>query len=551
MGRSHLAIVTSSIHRPKDYAARGAREFRNACGVSVTVDTAGQLLPRYSSRAGRYIIAACVLGSGITSLDATIVGLALPTIGRDFHANIQDLQWVVTGYMLTLAALLLLGGALGDRYGRKRIFMIGVVWFALASAACGFAVNAPMLIVTRILQGIGGALLTPGSLAILEASFGPGDRERAIGAWSGMTGLATAAGPFIGGYLISAASWRWIFFINVPISAFVVVLTLRHVPESSDPSARGRIDILGAVLAMWWLAALTYALIEGPARGWTAPVVIVGLVFAVLLPPIFVVVERRAKAPMLPLSLFSSRQFSAVNGVTFVVYAAIGGALFLLPVALQVVSGYSPLESGIALLPVTVIMLVLSAPSGRLAARIGPRLQMTVGPIVVGAGLALLSLAADGRNYWTNVLPAVLVFGFGLAITVAPLTATAMSSAPPERSGIASAVNNSVARLAGLIAVAVLPVVAGISGSSYLDPGAMASGFRTVVWIAAGAAALGGLLSFAGVRNVKAAGALRELHASESYLARHRCELDAPCLAQIGGQSGKAPAAPASTPAAS
>jgi EmrB/QacA subfamily drug resistance transporter len=515
--------------------------------VTQAADNPGEpQLPRYSSRAGRFIIAACVLGSGITSLDATIVGLALPTIGRDFHANIQDLQWVVTGYMLTLAALLLLGGALGDRYGRKRIFTIGVIWFAIASALCGFAVSSTMLIATRILQGVGGALLTPGSLAILEASFGPGDRERAIGAWSGMTGLATAIGPFIGGYLVSAASWRWIFFVNVPVSAFVVVLTIRHVPESADPEARGRIDILGAVLAMMWLAAVTYALIEGPARGWTAPVVVVGLVLAVVVPPVFVLVERRTESPMLPLSLFSSRQFSAVNGVTFVVYAAIGGALFLLPVALQVVSGYSPLESGIALLPVTVIMLLLSAPSGRLAARIGPRLQMTVGPLVVGAGLALLSLAADGRNYVTHVLPAVLVFGFGLAITVAPLTATAMSSAPPERSGIASAVNNSVARLAGLIAVAVLPVVAGITGSSYLDPAAMASGFKTVVWIAAGASAFGGLLSFAGVRNVKAAGALRELYKSESYFERHRCELDAPCLAQMG----QAPASQVSTPAA-
>lgn len=487
----------------------------------------GQL--EYATSAGRFVIAACVLGSGITSLDATIVGLALPAIGRQFHAGIADLQWVVTGYMLTLAALLLVGGTLGDRYGRKRIFAFGVVWFALSSAACGLAVNAPMLIITRILQGAGGALLTPGSLAILEASFRPGDRERAIGAWSGMAGIATAIGPFIGGYLVSAASWRWIFLVNVPVSAFVLYLTARHVPESVDPDAHGRIDLRGAALTVVWLAALTYVFIEGPSRGWGSPVIVAGLVLSIAIPPLLFAAERRTEAPMLPLSLFRSSQFSAVNAVTFVVYAGISGALFLVPVELQVASHYSPLESGIALLPVTGIMLVLSSRSGSLAARIGPRLQMTAGPIVVGAGLALLAFAADGRNYVTNVLPAVLVFGFGLAITVAPLTSTAMSAAPAERAGVASAVNNTVARFGGLVAVAVLPVIAGIGGNSYLVAHDLSAGFKTVVWISAAAAGVGGPVSLAAIKNPArpAAAAAREPHC---------CALDGPSMAHAGNR---------------
>lgn len=391
---------------------------------------------RYGSGPGRYVIAACVLGSGIASLDATVVGLALPTIGRQFHTGLSDLQWVVTGYTLTLAALMLLGGALGDRFGRRRVFSIGVAWFALASAACGFAPNATTLIATRLLQGVGGALLTPGSLAILESSFTAEDRGRAIGAWSGMTGLATAAGPFVGGYLISAASWRWVFFVNLPISAFVLALTARHVPESVDPASTGRIDFGGAALGVLWLGGLTYGLIEGPAKGWGSPVEIVMLAVGALGLPAFLWAEHRSRSPMLPLSLLRTRQFSAVNAVTFVIYGALGGALFLLPVELQVVSHYSPLESGVALLPVTVIMLTLSARSGRLASVIGPRLQMSVGPVIVGVGLALLVLAADGRDYVTHVLPAVLVFGFGLAVTVAPLTSTAMSAAPADRAGL-------------------------------------------------------------------------------------------------------------------
>jgi EmrB/QacA subfamily drug resistance transporter len=434
-------------------------------------------------------------------LDATVVGIALPTIGKDFHTGLGALQWVVTAYTLTLAAFLLLGGALGDRFGRRRIFSIGVAWFAVTSMACGLAPNAGFLIATRALQGIGAALLTPGSLAILQASFDPEDRAQAIGAWSGLGGLTTAAGPLVGGYLIAVASWRWVFFINVPIVAVVLLLTARHVPESRDPTTTGALDTTGAALGVIWLTAVTYALIEGPTYGWSSPLISIMLGIAVIGLGSFILVEKRKRNPMLPLSVFRSRQFSATNAVTFVVYAALGGALFLLPIELQVVSGYSPLQSGLALLPVTAIMLVFSARSGRLATRLGPRLQMSVGPIVVGLGLALLIRATDGPSYVAYVLPAVLTFGAGLAITVAPLTATAMAAVPMEHAGLASAVNNDVARTGGLIAVAVLPALAGISGNSYLHAHQFAGGFRTAVTIAAGACVAGGVLAALAIRN--------------------------------------------------
>ncbi len=305
---------------------------------------AGSLL--YRSNSGRWVIAATVLGSGMAAIDATVIGIALPTIGRDFHASLGTLQWVVTGYTLTLASLLLLGGSLGDHFGRKRVFMIGVGWFAVSSAACAVSAGSSQLIVTRILQGVGGALLTPGSLAILEASFVSDDRSEAIGAWSGLGGVATAAGPLLGGYLIAAASWRWIFLINVPIGAVVLMMSARHLPESHDPSATGRIDVLGAALATASLGTITFALIEGPSRGWSSTAVVGALVAGVFGAIALVVVEHRASNPMLALGLFANRQFAVTNAVTFVVYAGLGGVLFLLPVVLQVVDHYSPLESG-------------------------------------------------------------------------------------------------------------------------------------------------------------------------------------------------------------
>lgn len=456
---------------------------------------------QYSTATGRWVIAATVLGSGMAAIDGTVVGIALPSIGRQFHAPLSTLQWVVTGYTLALAALLLLGGSLGDRKGRRLMFNVGVVWFAVASAACALAPSTDVLIATRVLQGVGAALLTPGSLAIIQASFDPDDRSRAIGAWSGLGGVATAAGPLLGGYLISAASWRWIFVINIPIGVVVLFSSVRHVPESRDPGAAGRVDVPGALMAVVALAGVTFALIEGPTLGWTAPAVVAMLVAGAAGAIAFVSVERRSRAPMLPLTLFRERQFTVANVVTFLVYAALGGVLFLLPVELQVVDHYTALESGVALLPLTVIMLLLSARSGQLASRIGPRLQMSVGPVVVGAGLALLARSTDDSSYLTGVFPAMVVFGLGLATTVAPLTTTALGAVADEHAGVASAVNNDVARVGGLIAVAVLPALAGISGNSYLHADQLAGGFRSAALIAGSWCVIGGAVSVVGIRN--------------------------------------------------
>ena len=486
---------------------------------------------------GRWVIAATVLGSGIASLDATVVGIALPSIGRSFHSGVGTLQWVVTGYALTLAAFLLLGGSLGDRLGRKRVFSIGVVWFAVASACCGVAPNAGTLIAARIVQGVGGALLAPASLAILQASFRSDDRSRAIGAWSGLGGVAAAAGPLIGGYLIAAGSWRYVFYINIPLSIGVLAVTARHVPETRDPTSAGRVDVPGAALAVLFLAGLTYGLIEGPGHGWTSPVVLAALVLAAVTGPAFLLAEHRERHPMLPLGLFRSLQFSGANAVTFIVYGALGGALFLLPIELQLVSRYSPLDSGLSLLPVTAVMLAFSARSGQLSARIGPRLQMTAGPVVVGAGLLVLTRATAGDgDYLTQVLPAILIFGLGLAITVAPLTSTAMAAAPAEHAGVASAVNNVVARAAGLLAVAVLPLLAGITGAAALEPHHFAGGFRTAVIIAGLTCAGGGLLAALTIRNPPDAPHLRHPHMRNYYCAVDGAPLQ-PSDASRGGRT--------------
>jgi EmrB/QacA subfamily drug resistance transporter len=463
----------------------------------------------------------------MAALDATVVGIALPAIGRDFHAGIASLQWVVNAYTLTLAGLLLLGGTLGDSYGRRKVFVIGTVWFAIASLLCGIAPNVGVLIAARALQGVGGALLTPGSLAILQASFAEEDRMAAIGAWSGLGGVATAIGPFLGGWLIAAVSWRLVFFINLPLAVLVVAISARHVPETKAPGPVPRLDIKGAACISGALAGITYGLIALSGNSWGSVSVLLPLAVGVLLLGLFILVEAREPEPMLPLGVFRSRQFSAANAVTFVVYAALGGLLFLVPTVLQVVHGYSPIAAGSALLPVTFIMLALSSRSGALASRIGPRLQMSVGPLVIAASLLLFIRIGGSGDYLTAVLPAVVVFGFGVAIMVAPLTATALSAAPAEHAGVASAVNNDVARAGSLIAVAVLPALAGITGDSYLHPAQLAHGFKMAALMAAVFCAAGGVLAALTIRNPSKA------KCAETTPQEFACSLEAPPLRSL------------------
>src|SRR5882672_6391525 len=460
---------------------------------------------RHRSPAGRWILLVTVLGSGLVVLDATVVNVALPAIGQDFGVSLTSLQWIVNAYTLTLAGLLLLGGALGDRYGRRRLFVVGILWFAGASLVCGLAPNAPSLIAARALQGIGAPLLTPGSLAIIETTFHPEDRSTAIGAWSGLGGVMMAIGPVVGGYLTTAMSWRLIFFINLPFAALAAWAAMRHLPESRGETAAARLDYVGAALAALGLGGVVFALTVGPVDGWDVPTVLVTGVGGIIALVSFVLVERSGRHPLLPLAIFRSRQFTAANAITFVIYGALGGALFLLPIQLQRVVGLSALESGSALIPMTILMLLLSSLAGRLAQRTGPRLPMTVGPLIAAIGLALLVRIGPSAGYWLTIFPAVIVFGLGLSITVAPLTATVLAAAGPEHAGIASAINNDVARAAGLTAVATLPLVAGITGRAALDSYVFSAGFGMAMWITAALVAAGGVLSYLTIRDAPAA----------------------------------------------
>jgi EmrB/QacA subfamily drug resistance transporter len=485
----------------------------------------------YGERRAWWVLVATVLGSSLTFVDATVVNIALPVIGKDLDAGLSALTWTVNAYTLTLACLILLGGSLGDRLGRRRVFIVGVLWFAVASMLCGLAPNIQTLVAARALQGIGGALLTPGSLAILQASFRPADRARAIGAWSGLGGIAGATGPFIGGWLIGVTSWRWIFLINIPIALTVVVIARRHVPESSDPAASRHIDLAGAGLAALGLAALTYGLIAWPTRGFGSPAVWASLSAGVVATALFLAWEARAREPMLPLGIFASRVFTATQAVTFAVYAALGGIFFWLVLTLQVVVGFTPLAAGVCLLPVTLIMLAFSARAGALSARIGPRIPMTAGPLLAAVGVAGLARIGPGSTYLVDVLLPVSVFGAGLALTVAPLTATALASVPGNHSGLASGVNNAVARIGGLLAVAVLPLIAGLSGLSYADPAILEPAFRTVIWVCVGLLVAGGLLAAAFVRAPEpAAGEVPAGPAAEPEPMRRCCPVDGPPL---------------------
>jgi EmrB/QacA subfamily drug resistance transporter len=470
--------------------------------------------------AARWVLLTTVLGSGLVMLDATVVNVALERIGTDLGASFGGLQWTVNAYTLTLASLILLGGSLGDRYGRRRVFVIGVVWFAVASLLCGLAPNLPLLVAGRALQGVGGALLTPGSLALISASFRGPDRAAAIGAWSGLGGIAGAVGPFVGGWLVEW-TWRAVFLINLPLAVLVVVVAVRHVPESRDREAAPGLDVPGTVLAALALAALTWSLTAlgaGDAGG--VPLVVLVLGLAAL--GAFVAVERRSPHPLVPPQLFADRGFTAANAATLLVYGALGVVFLLLVLQLQIVAGFSPTLAGAALLPVTAIMLVFSARAGALAARIGPRLPMTVGPLVSAAGLLLLRRVGPGASWLGDVLPGVLVFGAGLALTVAPLTATVLASAPDRFVGAASGVNNAVARAAGLLSVAVIPGLAGLAGADYTDPAAFDAGFRAAMLISAGLLAAAGLVSFLLVR--RPAGAPDRLPVERC----HHCGTSAP-----------------------
>jgi EmrB/QacA subfamily drug resistance transporter len=436
------------------------------------------------------VLVASVLGSGIAFLDGSVVNVALPALAEDLHAGVRGLQWIVDGYLITLSSFLLLGGALGDRYGRRKVFNIGLAVFGAASLLCGAAPSTGLLIVARALQGLGAALLVPESLAIISAVFHPDDRSTAVSAWSGLASISAAIGPFVGGWLISTFSWRLVFLINPPLAVMAIVLAQRHVPETRDTEATGGIDIPGAVLVALGLGALAYGLIEQA----TVPTV-AGVVLLVL----FAVVEARQAEPMLPLGLFRSRQFTGANLTTLAVYAALGGLFFFLVLLLQTVHGYSPTEAGAATLPAIGLLLVLSPRMGKLAQRTGPQLPMTVGPLVMAGGMLLLSRIGEGSGYLTAVFPGISVFGLGLAITVGPLTAAVLAAVDDRHLGVGSAFNNAVARAAGMLAVAVLPSIAGIDAHD-LNPAQLAGGFDTAMVVSAALCAAGGVIALLTIR---------------------------------------------------
>jgi EmrB/QacA subfamily drug resistance transporter len=406
-----------------------------------------------------WVLAAAIVGSSMAFIDGTVVNVALPAIQADLKATAFQAQWVVESYALLLAALLLVGGALGDHFGRRRIFAIGVGVFALSSVGCALAGTVHQLIAARAVQGVGGALLVPGSLALISASFPEKERGKAIGTWSGFSGITAAVGPVLGGFLVDHFSWTWAFLINIPMALLVLWIVWRHVPESRGASARGGLDLWGALLATAGLGGIVYAFIEAPTQGWASPAVIAALVIGVAGSLGFVAAERRVRAPMLPLALLRIGNFSGANLLTLLLYAALGGGLYFFPLNLIQVQGYSATVAGAALLPFVLILFVLSRWAGQLVDRFGPRLPLVVGPSIAAAGFALFAVPGVGASYWSGFLPAVVVLGLGMAVTIAPLTTTVMNAVGPEQAGVASGVNNAVSRAAAVLAIAVFGAI--------------------------------------------------------------------------------------------
>jgi EmrB/QacA subfamily drug resistance transporter len=444
----------------------------------------------------RLVLVACILGSMIVFVDSTVVNVALPAIQRDLGGGLALQQWVVDAYLLTLGSLLLVGGSLGDLFGARRVLLAGIVGFGVMSVLCGAAPDGTLLIVARGLQGVTGAILTPAGLAVIAATFSGEERGAAIGTWTAWTGVAFVIGPLVGGWLVTNASWRWVFIVNVPFAVVTAALVAYAVPRQERTGPRPRVDFAGAVLCVFGLGGPVFALIEEPRRGWGDPLIDMSLVAGLALLGTFVWWERRAPRPMLPLGLFARRNFSFANLETLTVYAGLSTLTFFLVLFVQQLAGYSALRGGLALLPITIVMFFLSPRVGRLSMRLGPRLFMGVGPLIAAGGLASLTRLSPGFDYWYELLPALIVFAVGLSMIVAPLTATVLADADEHDAGIASGVNNAIARVAGLLGIAVVGASVA-SAQNRLD----VSGFRLAMAITAVLVATGGVIGFAGIRN--------------------------------------------------